>query len=273
LLVVALTVRALRWQLGFAWETRPPFRPVLAATILGQFFNNILPARAGEAARVIALNQSASTSRAEIVATVAVERLYDVLGLLVLLFVSLPWLPHVTWVHAAAIFAIALVAGAIVVVVLLVVFQERPFRLLLRPLARLPYLSVERTEQAAAGLVRGAASLRDPWLAAVAMILTVGSWILYALSCWLLMLGFDLGLSPLAGGLVIIAIGLSLILPSSPAAIGVFEAATLVALRAYGVEKSAGLSYALVLHAVNFFPYIAAGLVVLQAHALSVRRR
>ena len=139
-------MRALRWQLLFARETRPPFRPVLAATILGQFFNNILPARAGEAARVIALNQSAGTSRAEIVATVAVERLYDVLGLLAMLFVALPWLPHVTWVHAAAILAIVLTAIAIAVVVVLVVFHERPFRFLLRPFARLPFLSVERTE-------------------------------------------------------------------------------------------------------------------------------
>jgi hypothetical protein len=48
---------------------------------------------------------------------------------------------------------------------------------------------------------------------------------LLALSTWVLMLGFDLGLSPLAGGLVIVAVGLSMILPSSPAAVGVFEAA------------------------------------------------
>jgi uncharacterized protein (TIRG00374 family) len=273
LLAVALPLRALRWQLLFASETRPPFRPVLSAMILGQFFNNVLPARAGEAARVIALNQNAGASRAEAVATVAVERLYDVLALLVMLFVSLPWLPHVTWVHAAAILAIILVAGALAAVVLLVLFRERPFRILLRPLAWLPFMSIERTEQAALSLVRGSVSLRDPGLAAVAAVLTFGSWVLYALSAWLLMLGFHLGLSPLAGSLVIIAIGLSLILPSSPAAIGVFEAATLVALKAYGIPKSDALSYALVLHAVNFFPYVAAGLVVLQAHAFSLRRR
>jgi uncharacterized membrane protein YbhN (UPF0104 family) len=117
----------------------------------------------------------------------------------------------------------------------LVRFGERPFRFLLRPLARLPLLSLERTERAAAGLVRGAASLRQPWLAVVALVLTALSWGLLALSTWMLMLGFDLGLSPLAGMLVSIAVGLSQILPSSPAAVGVFETAALVALKAYGV--------------------------------------
>lgn len=272
LLLVALALRALRWQFLFAAATRPPYAPVLEATILGQFFNNVLPARAGEAARVIALNRRSSTSRAEILATVVIERVYDVLSLLVLFFVLLPWLPHITWVRAATVAAIALFLGTVTAAVVLVLFHERPFRFLLRPLARLPFVSVEQTEKAAASLVRGAASLRDPWLAAVAFVLTGVSWVLLALSAWVLMLGFDLHLSPLAGGLLTVAVGFSLILPSSPAAVGVFEAATLVSLKAYGIPKSAALSYALVLHAVNFFPYIAAGLIVLQAHAFSFRQ-
>jgi uncharacterized protein (TIRG00374 family) len=273
LVAVGLAVRALRWQLLFAANTRPPYGPVLAATILGVFFNNVLPARAGEVVRVIALHQTAGTSRAEALVTVVVERLYDVLALLVMLFVLLPWLPQVTWVRAAALFAIALVACTALAIVVLVAFGERPFRFLLRPFARLPFVSLERTEVVAANLVRGAASLRDPWLAAVAALLTAVMWVLLALSAWVLMLGFNLRLSPLAGGLVIVAIGLAMILPSSPAAVGVFEAATLVALQAYGVPKSSALSYALVLHAVNFFPYIVAGLVVLRTHTLGLRKK
>ena len=74
--LVASTRRAgaMRWRYLFARETRPPFGPVLSATILGQFFNNVLPARAGEPARIIALNQSTGVSRAETTATVVVER-------------------------------------------------------------------------------------------------------------------------------------------------------------------------------------------------------
>ena len=111
--------------------------------------------------------------------------------------------------------------------------------------------------------MRGAASLRDPRLAVAALGLTAVSWIPLALSTWVLMLGFHLGLSPLAGLLVTIATGLSLVLPSSPGAVGVFEAAALVGLKAYGIDKSEALSFAIVLHAANLFPYVAAGAVVL----------
>ena len=80
------------------------------------------------------------------------------------------------------------------------------------------------------------------------------------------MRGFHLGLPPLAGLLVAIATGLGMIVPSAPAAVGVFEAATLVALRAYGVSDSRALSYALILHAVNLVPYLAAGALLLRVN-------
>jgi uncharacterized membrane protein YbhN (UPF0104 family) len=94
-----------------------------------------------------------------------------------------------------------------------------------------------------------------------------------AASFWFLTLGFDLDVPPLAGLLVVIAINLAMILPSSPAAIGVFEAATIVALTAYGISESDALSYALVLHALNFVPYVVVGSLVLHRHAAAVRRR
>jgi uncharacterized protein (TIRG00374 family) len=275
LLFVAQVVRALRWQYLFAPATRPPYRPVFEATLLGQCFNNILPARAGEIARIVALHRAAGTSRAETTSTVVVERLYDVLVLLGLLFVFVPWLPHVTWIHAAAVLAIVLFAATVASVVVLLRWGEKPFLVLLRPLTRLglPFLTLERAEHVAASFVRGAASLRDPRLAAAALVLTAVSWIPLALSTWVLMIGFHLGLSVLAGLLVTIATGLSLVLPSSPGAVGVFEAAALVGLKAYGIDKADALSFALVLHAVNFFPYVLAGVLVLQWQAWSTRTR
>ena len=73
--------------------------------MIGYLFNNIMPARAGEAARVVALTQRTGTPAAEIVGTVVVERAYDVLSVLVIFFCASPWLPHESWFTAAAILA------------------------------------------------------------------------------------------------------------------------------------------------------------------------
>jgi uncharacterized protein (TIRG00374 family) len=265
-LAVAVWLRAVRWWSLFARESRPPLGAVTRALLVGLFFNNVLPLRAGEAARVVALNREAGTSRAAIAATAVLERVYDVLALLLLLFAMLPWLPDVRWLRAAAVFGGVVAAGVLVAVVILMRFGHRPLQIALRPLARVPRLSPERLERGARNLEQGLAGLRHPEIALPAAVLTVLSWIVVGLSAWLVALGFDLGvsLSPAAGIFVIVTINLALVLPSSPAAVGVFEAATLLALDAYGISESRALSYAVVLHALNFLPFIVAGLVLLR---------
>jgi glycosyltransferase 2 family protein len=265
-LALAVWLRAVRWWSLFARETRPPLGPVTRALLIGLFFNNVLPLRAGEALRIVALHREAGTSRAETAGTAVLERIYDVLALLLLLFVLLPWLPDVTWLRAAAAFGGLVAAGALVAVVVLLRYGRRPLEIALRPLARLPRVTPERIERGARNLEVGLAGLRHAEIALPAAVLTVLSWIVVGVSAWLVMLGFDLGvsLSPVAGIFVVITINLALVLPSSPAAVGVFEAATLLALDAYGVDESVALSYAVVLHALNFLPFIAAGVVLLR---------
>lgn len=264
MLVVAVYLKALRWHYLFSRERRPATRAVLTALLIGYFFNNILPARAGEAARVLALKRLAGTSRAEAAATVVIERAYDLVVLLVLLFVSLPWLPHVTWLHAAALLGVVLAAVLAVAIFALAVFGLRPVHLALRPLARLPFLTRERVEHIGDNLGQGVAALRQPKLAAGALFWTTLGWLALAGSVWFVMRGFHLHLSFVAGLLLVIATNLAMILPSSPAAVGVFEAASLVAFRAYGVPDARALSCALVIHVLNFVPFIAAGLFLLR---------
>jgi glycosyltransferase 2 family protein len=268
LLACANVVRALRWRSLFEEPTRPPFLPTLKAMLVGQFFNNVMPARAGEAVRIVVLHRDAGTSRAEAAGTVLTERVFDVLALLLLLFAALPWFPTVSWLRAAAILAAALAFGLVVAVALLLRFGERPLVVLARPLILLPFMSEDRLAYAATNLARGLAGIRDRRIALTAFWWTLLSWILIGLSDWVLMLGFDFNVPFGAGLLVAIATGLAWLIPSAPAAVGVFEAATLVALAAYGVPRSEALSYALVLHAMNFVPYVVAGVVVLRVDHL-----
>jgi uncharacterized protein (TIRG00374 family) len=266
--LVALTVlaRAERWRVLFAPERRPGYRPILYATLIGYLFNNILPARAGEAARVVALNQrSRRTSRAEAVATIVVERVFDVASLLVLLFVLAPWYPHVGWFRTAAIFAIALGIVVIGAVVALALFGERALHVLLAPFGRLPLLPRARLTAAAENLTHGLAALRRRRVATAGFAWTIVSWLVLAGSSWCVLRSFHLGLSPVAGLVTVIAWNLAAILPSSPAGLGVFEAAVVAALGAYDVSRSSALTVALVLHALNFVPFIVVGALALSA--------
>lgn len=268
LLAAANGLRALRWQALFEPRSRPPFEPIAHAMLIGLLFNCILPARAGEAARVVALWREAGTSRVESFATAVAERVYDVFALLVLLFLAEPFLPRVSWLGKAAVVAAVLAAGIAVTVVVLLRYRERPIVWALRHA-----LSAERAAGMGASLVQGLASFRHPGIASKAFVLTTASWLLIALSAWLLLLGFDFHAGFGAGLLVVIATALVLVIPAAPGGVGQIEAASIVALSAFGVGRSQALSFGLVYHVVNLVPYLLVGYVALRRHSLRVRRR
>ena len=117
LLAVAVWMRTERWRLLFVSAGRPPRRAVFWSLMIGYLFNNILPARAGEAARVVALRREAGVSATRGAATVAVERGFDVASLAVLMLVATPVLGSgsvvraTAWTSAAALAAAVALAG------------------------------------------------------------------------------------------------------------------------------------------------------------------
>jgi glycosyltransferase 2 family protein len=264
--------RALRWRSLFARGRRPPVGVVVNAMLVGYLYNNIMPARAGEAARVVVLTQRSTTAPVEIVGTVVLERLYDVLAILVIFFAAEPWLPKVSWFGAAALVAIALAMLIAAAAIVLAVYGDRPLRLLLRPLRRLSLFSGERLEHTLTELTHGLSGLRHLGPALEAFLWTIAAWLLTAVCAYFVIIAFHLHLPFACGVLVAVAIGLSMILPSPPAAVGVFEGAALVALLAYGIPHSSALPYALVLHLVNFVPFVLVGACLLHYNSRHPRR-
>jgi glycosyltransferase 2 family protein len=267
---VSIFLRVVRWRMLFEPARRPSTGAATRALLVGYFFNNLLPARAGEAARIIRVHNEAGVPRAEALTTILVERVFDVLSLLVVLFAALPWLPHVAWFRQAAILGALLAAVLAAMAATLAVFGDRPVRALLRPLRFLP---AERLEFATRHTVQGLVAMRKPSVAFAAFAVTTASWLVMAVSFWLLMQGFDFGAAASAPLMVLVTVNLTMIVPSGPAALGVFEAGTVVALHAYGVSQAPALSYALVLHVLNFVPFVIVGGAVLLRRGIPLHLR
>ena len=255
-------MRAMRWRSLFAHARRPSRRRVTEAMLVGYLFNNVMPARAGEVARVASLTSRSSTPPAEIVGTVVVERAYDVFAVLLIFFCALPWLPNVSWFGAAAILAGVAAAAIAAIVAILAIYGDRPLQRLARPLGRLPRLSQTQIEEHVARLADGLSGLRERRVALEALVWSLAAWMTAALWSWLVLRAF-FPLPFSAGVLVTVVVGLSMIIPSPPAALGVFEAAGVLALKAYGISQTGALPYAIVLHISNFVPLVLAGAIAL----------
>jgi glycosyltransferase 2 family protein len=262
LTAVAVAIRVQRWRFLFRSQRRPPFTVAARALLISYFFNNVLPARAGEFARIVDLKRRAGISRAETAATVILERLYDVIVLGVLLFAFLPWLPRLTWLRSVELFMGVVVCGFVAAILALAIFGEGPVQLALKPLKRFG-LSTARADAVASSVGHGLAAIREARVAVVVILWTAVSWLVAAGSAWVLMIGFHLHLPFAAAIVVVVAVNLAQVLPSLPSGLGVVEAAAVLALGAYDIGSTRGLAYALVYHALNFIPFVAAGPFVL----------
>jgi uncharacterized protein (TIRG00374 family) len=266
-LAAGVFLRGVRWRYLFARPTRPPLGATQRALLIGYFFNNVLPGRAGEAIRVFTLHEEAGTSRAEALATAVTERLYDLLTLLAMLFIATPWLPAVAWLQRAILLTAVTVAVTAGLVLVLRHWGERGVGFLLRPLALLPFASTHGIAETADSVVRGLVAVRQARAVLLSVVMSIAAILTITCSFWLVMLSSGLHVGFGAAVLVMVATNIALLLPSSPAAVGVFEAATIAALASFHVNRSHALAYAVVLHGLNTFPFIVAGLILL------VRRR
>jgi glycosyltransferase 2 family protein len=263
---IALTLaigwlRAIRWRLLFKHREAISLGQSFSGISVGLMFNSVLPARAGEVPRVLAVRRATGISAFEIGATIVVERILDVFALAMTALVIWPWLPDKTWINLLCLFSLGVVVGFAILVVSLALFREQLPRMLLWVLHKLPFISEHRAIRVHRALVAGAAILVRPSRLLEALLFSAVIWIASGLAIWALFPAFGLDTSGFAPWLVLVANAFAIAIPAGPAGVGVFEASVQAALVAYGVNASTALSYAIVLHAVNFFPVILVGLV------------
>jgi len=242
--------------------------PLWHATAIGFMANNLLPARAGEVARAYVASKQLPVRFTTALASVGVERVFDGLVMLGLMAVAIaaPSFPADTLVGGRSLSTLATSAavffGLVLLLALLVVHRPAPWLALFGRIARrlLPTRGAERVVHWADGIVAGLAVLKSPVRFGGVVFWSLAMWLTNAAAFAVCFKAFGLSV-PLEGALLLQGvIGFGVALPSTPGFVGVFEAATLVTLRVYGIESSLAVSYALTYHVTTFIPITVLGL-------------
>lgn len=262
--------RAVRWGiLLLPMGMEPPFRPRFAATIVGFAANNLLPARVGEFARAFSLSRLTRVPLAAAIATLVVERLFDALALMGLLFASMavssfPGAGSVGGVdvRSAAQVVAVLMAGLGVVLGLLVVTPQRSLAAAERVLGwALPAAARGWVMGALRSFIEGLAVLRSGKLFAASLGLAVGQWLFTAVSFLLAFRAFGIVEVPFSGAVFLQSlVSLAVAVPSSPGFFGPFEAAARVGLALWGVDSGKAVSFAVGYHIGGFIPVTLMGI-------------
>jgi uncharacterized protein (TIRG00374 family) len=270
ILVLINWVRAYRWRLLMYPDTHLPLGKVFWLVNIGYLFNNILPAKAGEVIRGYLVGRELSGGLGQALSTLLIERLLDVLTLVVLLVVLIPFVELPVWaMQGGLLFGGAAIAGTLVLLVLSR-YGDKGVEWALRLMRRIPLVGHPKIESGLRNLIGGFGVL---WKGHLLPGIVVGSgliWLGYALFNYTLMAVFNLTHLPFsAAALVLCATGFSMVVPSSPGAMGVFEWAAVLALAVYSIGESPAFGYALGLHTFTNVALIIFGLVGMMREGLS----
>jgi phosphatidylinositol alpha-mannosyltransferase len=252
--------------------TRVRRRDAARGTMIGVLMSATLPARLGEPSRALIVARRVGRVRDRfpiVLGTLVSQTLLNILALVLLGAVMF---------HTVGLFQRnedALVVATIAPVVLLAIVLSAPW--LLR---RGKPTRFQRVQQAAA-LARGAMVqvrsglqvFRKPRLGSWAALMQLTAWAIQWLACYVLLvaLGLDEQAGLGAAAAVLFAVNVTAALPATPSNLGVFQAACVAVLSAYGVGKTNALAYGIILQAVEIGTAVAMGMPALVREGMTWR--
>jgi phosphatidylinositol alpha-mannosyltransferase len=252
--------------------TRVRRRDAARATMIGVLMSATLPARLGEPSRALIVARRVGRVRDRlpiVLGTLVSQTLLNILALVVLGAVMF---------QTVGLFQgneDALVIATIAPVAMLALVIATPWLLRRGKPSRF-----QRVQQAAA-LVRGAMLrvrsglqvFRKPRLGSWALVMQLFAWGIQWLACYVLLIA--LGLDDHAGigaaAAVLFAVNVTAAIPATPSNLGVFQAACVAVLSAYGVGKTNALAYGIILQAVEIATAVTMGMPALLREGMTWR--
>jgi uncharacterized protein (TIRG00374 family) len=247
LYAAATVVRSERWQRLLEDEGANPARAdTYALTVVGYMGNNVLPARAGDAIRVVLMAPRAQTSNRTVIGTLVAERLLDIAVLLVLFVVVGYGLLGNVSVDKVELIAL----GAVVAVVAVAIgwrFVRRNEKL---------HALIAPMFSATLGLRKAHHGLLLLGLTFVIWAIEAGVWMSVGAA-----VGF--GMTPIEGLYLVALASVFSMIPSGPGYAGTQDAAVAIGIKAIGGTGGIKVGYLLMLRFVIVVPITLLGLILM----------
>ncbi len=278
IIFVNMALRALRWGYLLRPIKKIGFPNLFAGILIGFMANNVLPVRMGEIVRAYIIGRSERIRKSASFATVVVERLFDgftVMGLLlaVLAFINLPPgnFTFKQGLRMGGYLSIA-IYGTTFIILFIIKKKTRWFLKLTSFLIR-PFSS-RLTKNGISNILsfkEGLLSMESSKTMLITFLYSLFVWGVFAYAIYLMGRAFGLNLSISASVMVLLAVCLAMMIPSTPGYIGTYHASVAYALLLYNVPLEKALSLSIVFHATNYIPVTLAGFLYLWRHHLTLK--
>ena len=267
--LLSLVLKGVRWWVFLRPIGVTSLWLTLRATFAGAGLNNVLVANSGDAARVIFVSRASHVTSAKVLATLALERLFELIGYVVMLALAVSLLPLPPALERTRPFAWIALA---VIAVMLVYLVRRPegaehllegtgegWRAKTRQYAR-------RFMHAVSGLSTG------PRFGA-AILLSVGVWVLQVATYALTARAAHFPL-PLVGTVAaILAVNIGFAIRATPGNVGVFQVLYAATAAAFGLDQNEAIAVAFLIQTQQILPVTILGIALAPEFIFQKRRK
>jgi uncharacterized protein (TIRG00374 family) len=261
---ISYLLRTIRWGRIVRPIRSIPFSILLPVLFIGFMANNLLPARMGEVVRAYALNRKTGLSKTVGLATILLERLCDGLTLVLALGAVALVFPLPSGVRDVGIIAGLVFIGISVASVVVLAREDLAVKLVNLVVNRLPLKVRSRVDGKAESFLIGLGAMRRG-----SDLLAVAAWSIVIwtveLTTYLLVLQsvqphLLTGTPLMAAVILMVAVNLGTLIPSTPGYIGAFQFFGVLALSAFGVSTGEALAVSIVAHAAQWATVTGIGL-------------
>lgn len=262
--VAFMFLRAVRWRWMLANQV--PYSQLFHVQSVGYMLTNLLPFRIGDVARAVLIGNVPPITIAQGVSTMVVERVLDLLFMVVLLPLTVAQvgsLPSEIRVAAQSAGILAIIATFILI--LAANQRQRAVQLGQTFLRRIPFLDTESWSKRIDELLGGLSSLSHWHNAIPLVLLSIVLWMPILAAYYAVLLAVHLQPTWAMAGFVVCAAAFSIAAPSSPGQVGVFHAGVTFALvQILEQPQAESASFAFLYHALTLLLSVLLGVVGLR---------
>ena len=248
--ILSIVVKAVRWWVFLRPVGSPSFWLALKATFAGAGLNNVLVANGGEAARVVFVSRSAHIPSATVLATLALERLFELVGYVTMLSLAVTFLELPHSLERVKPFAIATL---VLMLALLGWLLRRPTVVaeLAAPVATSWH---GRLRGYFSRLGRTIGAVSSPPRFGAALVLSVVAWGLQVATYAVTAMAAHFPMPLVATIAALIAVNLGFALRATPGNVGLFQAAYAATAVAFGLDRDQAIAVAFLIQAQQILP-------------------
>ena len=252
-LLALVLFQGLRWRALIGGGTSLPRRTYVALSWFGLGVSNVIPGRPGDIVRGVWFGRLARMPTARSLASIGVDRAFDIITLVLILLVCLPFIAHPDWL-----IALALVGGliAIALLAMLVLAWWAAHRSMRARQWMDDSADAGWVRRQAGAFMRGMATMDHVSQVARVTTWSFATWASWACGAWLIATSMSLGISIGGAFFLCAVIGLGAAIPSSPGQIGTFQWLSVVSLAVLGIGRADALAFSVLLQAVILIPVI-----------------